>query len=39
MKYRLRSASMHRNVEVFKYDMLHGFSQMFSDPAAARCTT
>jgi len=35
MKYRLRPTSMHRNVAVFEHDMLHGFAQMFADPAAA----
>ena len=35
MRYRLRPGSMHRNVDVFAHDMLHGFKQMFSDPAAA----
>jgi hypothetical protein len=35
MRYRLRTASMHRNLEVFEHDMLHGFSTMFADPAAA----
>lgn len=35
MRYRLRPSSMHRNVAVFEHDMLHGFAQMFADPAAA----
>ena len=35
MQYRLRPASMHRQIEVFERDMLHGFAQMFADPAAA----
>jgi glycosyltransferase involved in cell wall biosynthesis len=35
MRYRLRPGSMHRNVDVFAHDMLHGFAQMFSDPAAS----
>ena len=26
---------MHRNVDVFAHDMLHGFSTMFADPAAS----
>jgi hypothetical protein len=26
---------MHRNVDVFAHDMLHGFAQMFADPAAS----
>ncbi|MBI3402913.1 MAG: glycosyltransferase [Acidobacteria bacterium] len=34
MQYRMRPASMHRNVKVFEHDMLHGFAQMFADPAA-----
>ena len=34
MQYRLRPASMHRNIRVFEHDMLHGFAQMFADPAA-----
>ncbi len=34
MKYRLRHASMHRNLSVFEHDMLRGFAQMFADPAA-----
>jgi glycosyltransferase involved in cell wall biosynthesis len=34
MRYRMRPASMHRNVTVFEHDMLHGFEQMFADPAA-----
>lgn len=33
-KYRLRPASMHRNIAVFEHDMLHGFASMFADPAA-----
>jgi glycosyltransferase involved in cell wall biosynthesis len=35
MKYRLRPSSMHRSVAVFEHDMLHGFAQMFADPAGA----
>jgi glycosyltransferase involved in cell wall biosynthesis len=35
MKYRLRQASMHRNVSVFEHDMLYGFARMFADPAAS----
>jgi glycosyltransferase involved in cell wall biosynthesis len=35
MRYRLRPSSMHRNLAVFEHDMLHGFSSMFADPAAA----
>jgi glycosyltransferase involved in cell wall biosynthesis len=35
MRYRLRPGSMHRNVDVFAHDMLHGFAQMYADPAAA----
>ena len=35
MRYRLRPSSMHRNLDVFEHDMLHGFSTMFADPAAA----
>ena len=35
MRYRLRARSMHRNLDVFEHDMLHGFSSMFADPAAA----
>ena len=34
MRYRMRPASMHRNIAVFEHDMLHGFAQMFADPAA-----
>lgn len=34
MLYRMRPASMHRDVQVFEHDMLHGFAQMFADPAA-----
>src|SRR5258708_36857938 len=30
----MRPARMHRDVAVFEHDMLHGFSQMFADPAA-----
>ena len=26
---------MHRHINVFEHDMLHGFAQMFADPAAA----
>jgi glycosyltransferase involved in cell wall biosynthesis len=33
-QYRMRPASMHRNVAVFEHDMLRGFAQMFADPAA-----
>lgn len=35
MRYRLRPASMHRKIDVFEHDMLHGFARMFTDPAAA----
>ena len=35
MRYRLRTRSMHRNLDAFEHDMLHGFSSMFADPAAA----
>ena len=35
IRYRLRPASMHRNVDIFAHDMLHGFSTMFADPAAS----
>jgi glycosyltransferase involved in cell wall biosynthesis len=35
MKYRLRRQSMHRSLDAFEHDMLHGFSTMFADPAAA----
>jgi glycosyltransferase involved in cell wall biosynthesis len=35
MRYRLRPRSMHRDLDVFEHDMLHGFSSMFADPAAA----
>jgi glycosyltransferase involved in cell wall biosynthesis len=35
MRYRLRARSMHRDLAVFEHDMLHGFSRMFADPAAA----
>jgi glycosyltransferase involved in cell wall biosynthesis len=34
MRYRQRAGSMHRNVDVFAHDMLHGFASMFADPAA-----
>jgi glycosyltransferase involved in cell wall biosynthesis len=34
MKYRLRRASMHRNIGAFEHDMLRGFARMFADPAA-----
>ena len=26
---------MHRKIDVFEHDMLHGFARMFADPAAA----
>ena len=35
VQYRLRPASMHRQIEVFERDMLLGFERMFADPAAA----
>lgn len=35
MRYRLRPGSMHRNVDVFAHDILHGFDSLFADPAAA----
>jgi glycosyltransferase involved in cell wall biosynthesis len=35
VQYRMRPASMHRNVKVFEHDMLHGFARMFADPAAS----
>ena len=35
MRYRLRHGSMHRNVDAFAHDVLHGFESMFADPAAA----
>ncbi|MCC7418343.1 MAG: glycosyltransferase [Acidobacteria bacterium] len=35
MRYRLRPGSMHRNVDVFAHDVLHGFDSLFADPAAA----
>ncbi|MBI4484654.1 MAG: glycosyltransferase family 2 protein [Acidobacteria bacterium] len=35
MRYRLRPGSMHRNVDVFARDILHGFASLFADPAAA----
>ncbi|MBI3494357.1 MAG: glycosyltransferase [Acidobacteria bacterium] len=35
MQYRLRPASMHRDVAVFERDVLHGFARMFADPAAS----
>jgi glycosyltransferase involved in cell wall biosynthesis len=35
MKYRLRAGSMHRNVDVFAHDILHGFASLFADPAAS----
>jgi glycosyltransferase involved in cell wall biosynthesis len=33
--YRLHGSAMHRNVALFERDMLHAFSSMFEDPAAA----
>jgi len=35
MRYRLRPGSMHRNVDLFANDILHGFASLFADPAAA----
>ena len=35
MLYRLHPSAMHRNVDLFEHDMLHAFSSMFADPAAA----
>jgi glycosyltransferase involved in cell wall biosynthesis len=35
MRYRLRAGSMHRDVDVFAHDLLHGFASLFADPAAA----
>jgi glycosyltransferase involved in cell wall biosynthesis len=35
MRYRLRHGSMHRNIDVFAHDILHGFDSLFADPAAA----
>jgi glycosyltransferase involved in cell wall biosynthesis len=39
VQYRMRPSSMHRNVQVFEHDMLHGFAQMFADPEAREVHT
>jgi glycosyltransferase involved in cell wall biosynthesis len=33
--YRQHDSAMHLKIDVFEHDMLHAFSSMFSDPAAA----
>jgi len=35
VSYRQHGVAMHRNADLFERDMLHAFSRMFEDPAAA----